>query len=908
MHSYLRNWINAMMSFTNCFCLFLLIACSRCIDGGLAFVIPIRTVGTGGGIIRATNGGIGESPPTFNPEALASEFLSHPYFYNGNLAEAQAFSAGRQFAFGTKKLENLLLSFESRDQLIANMTKCSINATKVIPYSKSTPLEDRLNKRIICIEEKTVTESVEEVKLLKDRFVDLDSSKTLLRTTTLNEKNEPYKRELPLCFVLGPSGSGKTFFALKYAATFGVEHLRHTTLYIKPGKLEDVDTKNAETVVAWIKQQLETEYGAISGKLDMHVSLVLDEAGAAALNKHFEKKKELAAIIRQLEKTLASSVRLVVSGTGLTTDECSSENDAFKFRVKRWGETDLQAAITKFGFLEAERGEIIDAILNHPTLAALSTNARAAWFLLEAISKADANELPSLASWRERLSDWTAPLISTVSANYITTNGIGKIKKDKLRRRLAASVFRTIEICRRSRRPIMPVFEGLDDEMDFMASSLIELNVETKAGKLQFLEADEKSSALLTPAIVVILLYMLGMSANILSSWKAQELVTAMYEYRRVALELMEKYSVNRGDELKLLRRKWANRKNRRVNVINKEQSEDGRDTNWKEIADMDLRLHEDLDDGLGNMRLVKVMKPVPEPAGSVNFYVPRLRKGDVWINGDKAASGDVMGFFRIYQVKNCETSLDTVDIDVMTELENCGLRKDQSATDKGVIVLRGILAIWNGLLGPHSGRHSQNQSPTRTIDQYLRAFMYPMNQLNTPTVQDTMEYVKLELDKDSGHVTVQDETPFKLPELDISPEITFVFSTNALKAKMTIWGLPPKEKVHTAAHATDDLKNGNNLPSSRKSKKKLKDIAPVGNTVQTEAAEDAKADTPCDAKGPDTAKETEGPVRRTVTLTFTDLDEQGRVNFKDQNNQDLWDEFTTNFVHPDVHIRFSLG
>jgi polynucleotide 5'-kinase involved in rRNA processing len=158
--------------------------------------------------------------------------LSHPYFYDGDAVEAQAYSVPRELRFQNRTILEVLTSFDSIEQLKANMTTLALNAKKVAPFENLAPLEDRLLKRIISVEELTAMGKSPEVRRLEERFVDLDSSQNLLRNVTKTEENEDEKREEPICFVLGRSGSGKTFFAIGYAATFGVKDRRHTTLYV----------------------------------------------------------------------------------------------------------------------------------------------------------------------------------------------------------------------------------------------------------------------------------------------------------------------------------------------------------------------------------------------------------------------------------------------------------------------------------------------------------------------------------------------------------------------------------------------------------------------------------------------------------------------------------------------------
>jgi hypothetical protein len=90
---------------------------------------------------------------------------------------------------------------------------------------------------------------------------------------------------------------------------------------------------------------------------------------------------------------------------------------------------------------------------------------------------------------------------------------------------------------------------------------LIELNVERKGGILQFVEEEKKSGALVPPGMVVLLLFMLGILANILSTLITLELVIAIYEYRRLALEFMEQYCADRVQRIASLEKLWADRK-----------------------------------------------------------------------------------------------------------------------------------------------------------------------------------------------------------------------------------------------------------------------------------------------------------------------------------------------------------
>jgi hypothetical protein len=152
-------------------------------------------------------------------------------------------------------------------------------------------------------------------------------------------------------FVLVPSGSGKTFFAVKSAAAYNVDkdksqgldywavvHVMATGFEIT-GKIED-----------WIVEKVKSLIKNVSPnwngcQLEMHLLVVIDEARRATTNAEikellFESMSTLDAIYLCL-LDLATSVRLIIDGTGLTAEKLNSENQVTKYRSKSWTRNDV---------------------------------------------------------------------------------------------------------------------------------------------------------------------------------------------------------------------------------------------------------------------------------------------------------------------------------------------------------------------------------------------------------------------------------------------------------------------------------------------------------------------------------------------------------------------------------------
>jgi hypothetical protein len=179
------------------------------------------------------------------------------------------------------------------------------------------------------------------------------------------KSNEEQDHEVPsrainIGLVLGPSGSGKTFFALQYLAErFLRKDLNNNdenrvTLYFYARRTGihfiqsngEKNPKAAQQLCDWIRLQAARSIGwegnnkGIETTLDMHVCVIIDEAGDLDVKDWFEDKQMLLQLC-DAAANLATSVAVVAAGTALTGREMSSVDDAFVFRMRQWRAEDL---------------------------------------------------------------------------------------------------------------------------------------------------------------------------------------------------------------------------------------------------------------------------------------------------------------------------------------------------------------------------------------------------------------------------------------------------------------------------------------------------------------------------------------------------------------------------------------
>jgi hypothetical protein len=527
--------------------------------------------------------------PVYNGRKDARRVFANAFFYHGKKSAAEAYAGERRGAIAEgQKVRDVRRAREGRDDGFAEFAD---------EIGASTSLVEKYFAREGATLERLLADEVLPVALNAAGELDVYRDRGALSIDTLTSTYQDRGpgpgpggasagqhpgRSMPLAVVTGGSGSGKTFFCLKYLADFlrREQYLAAaTTLYLRPDPkvtkvsfLERPIDEICQGLLAYIRRRVENKFSKfgrkVKGRLNMHVCVIFDEAGAPDLGGRFEDKAFLEELCTHLQLHLADSVGVVVSGTGITGKSLTSAGDAYIFRLKPWEPNDVKAlfeqrrrdvVLTDGDTLQ----DVVDAIFGHPKLRGLTTNARSAFLLREAIIAQCSSHVTD--SWTVQLDAWAPALVTQVVRGYIEGNGIRDLGFGE-RRVVAASVFRALEDAA-SWKPDSgelvfnpPPFEGLDGTLLAVARSLVTWNVElvgAKAGhgKVLRLVEGERRVISVTPAVATVLFVMVGVQVSMIRGWRAEEEVAALYAARQVILRSFDSFRANRENLQEELRK-----------------------------------------------------------------------------------------------------------------------------------------------------------------------------------------------------------------------------------------------------------------------------------------------------------------------------------------------------------------
>jgi uncharacterized protein YukE len=711
--------------------------------------------------------------PVYKGRENARKVFANKYFYDDVELAPAVFKPKREEAITEEMtVRDVRLAYEGRnDGFTEFANKIGAHTYRVVAYF------DRTSATV----EQLLGDEVLPVALNAERELHEYVERGALALDTLNSTYQNRKpgaagaaRRMPLSVVTGSSGSGKTFFCFKYLTDFlKVEQKHSATLYLRPDPditkvsfdLKRPIDEICKDLAAYIRTEIEKKFSKfglkVKDKLNMHACVIFDEAGALDLCGRFEDKAFLKELCNHLGLHLAKSVAIVVSGTGITGTNLTSAGDAYFFRLKPWRPSDVRELFEqRKKDLVLKDGDtletVVDAIFGHPKLRGLTSNARSAYFLRQAILSLCSSNVAD--SWPVQLDVWAPALVATVVHEYIAGNGIQGLEFDE-RRVVAASVFRALEdaaLWKPDSEGLVlhpPSFDGLVSKSLAMARSLVTWNVElisTKPdGRQKVLELvkGERRVISVTPAIATVLFVMAGVQVSMIRGWRAEEEVAALYAARQVVLRCFDRFQAD-DEKLREELRKI------RLHELRKQIQP------FRKVAATQID---------AGVRARKTKRS--------RVRVPIVSESSVLLNGDKASFADVIAPYMLLQAKH--TSGKRVKVDMEHELGKCCLLKSCKDNNQ---VLRGLLSVWSGdaattFQAAARISHQAGSAPAARVHvPHDLSNAYPENAVKYGESIDAVEYAFIER---GASVIKAGDQKLKLPNLR-GTEMCFVISTNA--------------------------------------------------------------------------------------------------------------------------------
>ncbi|KAL7572155.1 hypothetical protein ACA910_005511 [Epithemia clementina (nom. ined.)] len=593
-------------------------------------------------------------------------------------------------------------------------------------------------------------DGINEVQLANTRFAK-GACQVAGRSYCYDERRED------ICFVMGPRGSGKTFYALKglsqVPSTY-YENERCFTLYYKITNKCDLEARDGShkfstyKIEEAIKTKLTAKVGKVQRKLDMRISLILDDATTAG--DHIGKLGNLCRIYEIL-RGLCTLPRLIVVATGIDKfNFCMGSGTAFpKYRMRQWRLSSFETALPQWlPALSSNKCEKLTRIVeSEPMYQRLLTNPRAAYFLAQAV-----------ATYLDE--DYVQQYMPTVTLNvvtkYLEASGFCGLDSSS-RRRVARAIFKLLDdtsrvVDRWHRNLEWPMFATsesnweLDDKEFNMATSLIDYNVEREYGQVTLVQGNHTVDV--SPAVTIVLFFLIDVLGDLLSKWSGFEILIAMIELHHLVVKQ----------------------------------------------TDRDF-----------TVRLIKLKNPFPPPHYRVNLDVPILDKDCVYLNGADAPFGDVLSFGRFCQAKH-ETNAEQLELDLQDELSKMGLvNGDSNSNNKACVATTALMQEWQkGSSLSINEVAAQGQTPQKEKDIFDQA--RAEGALLQHKIIEFDAYKKFRCRKENSRVTLSHGSTTYTSEDPLPSRVDAVFYTNACEFK--IKGIKGMEGTEALIISPSDLVN----------------------------------------------------------------------------------------------------
>lgn len=676
--------------------------------------------------------------PDLNKNAKAAEFFQNKYFFFPDVQELP----NLEEKLGDQTVAQFFQKYQSASDMMDAVGCFGMKAvvSKFGEYwneyhQKSTP-EEKLNGERIALTN-------------EDDLGDIDR----MYIDGLSNANNRYtdakgKRKKDIHLVLGSSGSGKTTYAVKVLASqesvakVWESEPFFVVYYSLAATSLDADNIIAKTKKA-IMQQCEMDQYK---RLDINLCVILDEAGT--LDKGtLDTLDRLQTFQAQMKDGLVlRKVRLVVAGTGYDelVAHVSSETEADKYDMRPWDTASyIKLVDVQMSDQSTFKKAMIFAIKSIPVIANLGTNPRVAHALFHHTRGPD-----FLALKEDRNSGCLASLINHVAHSYMAQNGLQKLDDDE-RRLVARCVLMELRNSWWSldKKPTYSEL-GHNRKLLAVARSLVDQNYELSIDSLKRLDKS-KPPIVVTPAITIVLFFMLGASSEALGGWRNLETVGALSFLQTAAIQ----------------------------------EQDPG---------------------NLCNYKLKRIHTSVPATMYKNNFRVPRLGSTVAWINGDRAPFADFVMGTKLGQAKYVSDPSNPVKLDMFEECLKMGVLQDSvvPAVRKSTLLhRRGLLHALKHVYGKCTGgiypsfAMSAAKAETRKLpaetgasQPIMKRWLYPADLL-VGEDREPFEMVKckIQLDSDTvqGCIQVENGETILLSERIGTWQVFFLTNANGFQLNL---------------------------------------------------------------------------------------------------------------------------
>mmetsp|Transcript_15888 Transcript_15888/g.17767 ORF Transcript_15888/g.17767 Transcript_15888/m.17767 type:complete len:770 (-) Transcript_15888:2007-4316(-) len=561
---------------------------------------------------------------------------------------------------------------------------------------------------------------------------------------------------LPPILVLGSSGSGKTTFAASTLRTLYSNQRQFMApdsdrykgpqffVYFRGDQIRDSKEAPEEAAYTAIKKLIQPEIEVNldevdkPGRIDGFLIVIIDEVG-------IRKDKEWVKTIANLNKITAhlqtkiKTVQLVLAGTGLDmiTSSFNSNEGVKKIRMKEWKVNHLEWLVEKVP-TGGQEDVVKEIITKTPIFRQLGTNGRAAYFLVQAVSK--------YVGYFEKTA-LIDHVVTEVAFDYINSNGMKNLSADE-RRNVARIVLRVLQ----NAKSDVVDFSLLETETEpekvhstvvKACFSLLETHVEGNN-----IAEGKQYAVSISPSVSILLTAMMGNIASLSASWAGFEVIVALTELQR----LFTLSEIPIAPEMSLFRSRLA----------------------------FPATVHNKL----------------PDAGKTYTVKVPYTTADSILLNGTKAPYSDVISYKRLLQSKHSTDKKTYTTLNLRSELAKMGVlkpnlyKKDENIVQR--FMTHQLMKQWaetekSGDDKEYSRNNASSASKTSSVfldssvilDKGVTRLMYPMAQLQTEDKLDEISFTTYTYNSDGTfHKSSNEKTSWD-KEAELDGDITVVFATN---------------------------------------------------------------------------------------------------------------------------------